>query len=575
MHIFQDIKTLIAESVAEEIGMTPSQFSLERPRDESHGELATNVSMVVAKAARRNPRALAASLASRLSADDRIKSVEVAGPGFINLRLTSSVWFGVLPDVLKRGEDFGRNEIYRNKKINLEFVSANPTGPLHVGHARGAIFGDALGRLLEYCGADVFREYYVNDGGAQIDTLARSTYARYLQACGVSVELEGGAYAGEYLIPLGRSLFEKYGKRFVESPESIWLRLFRQAAIRAMMDIIRNDLAALGIKMDNFFSERSLYGNRRIEDAIEELDRRGLIFQGTLAPPRGKAAEGWEPRVQTLFRSTEHGDDTDRPVRKADGSWSYFAPDIAYHYDKIMRGFDVLINVFGADHGGYTKRIKAAVSALSDGTVPLEIKLIHLVKIVERGRTRRMSTRSGEFVPLQEVVDVVGPDVARFVMLMRKNDVPLEFDFDAVRDQSRENPVFYVQYAHARICSVLRRAALAGINVEDSSLQRADLSDLGHSAELALMRRIAEWPRIAEVAASKQEPHRIAHFLFELASDFHALWTRGSESSELRFIQPQNLDRSRSKVALIRGAAIVIAAGLGILGVEPVQEMRS
>jgi arginyl-tRNA synthetase len=407
-----------------------------------------------------------------------------------------------------------------------------------------------------------------------VDVLARSAYERYREANGLSPEIAEGLYPGDYLIPIGEALKEKYGDSLIDKPESDWLEEVREFSTDAMMDLIRADLKALGVEMDVFFSEKSLYGTGRIEAALQSLTDKGLIYEGVLEPPKGKKPEDWEPREQTLFKSTEHGDDVDRPVKKSDGSWTYFAPDIAYHYDKVTRGFDALIDVFGADHGGYVKRMKAAVSALSDGKVPLDIKLTQLVKLWKNGEPFKMSKRAGNFVTLRDVVDQVGPDVTRFVMLTRKNDAPLDFDFDKVLEQSRENPVFYVQYAHARVMSVLRRAAEAGIAADDATLADADLSKIDHASELVVAKKLAEWPRLVEIAARTNEPHRVAFYLYELAGDFHALWNKGNDETQLRFIQDGDVATSQSKIALARAVSVVISAGLGILGVTPAQEMR-
>jgi arginyl-tRNA synthetase len=536
--------------------------------------MATNAAMVLAKPAKMKPRDIAEALAGRLAQDPRITAAEVAGPGFLNLRLAAGQWQGIAEAILSAGTDFGRSTLGRGKKVNVEYVSANPTGPLHVGHTRGAVFGDALASLLDFAGFDVTREYYINDGGAQVDVLARSVYLRYLEAHGQEVAFEEGTYPGDYLIPLGETLKAKVGDAYLGASEEVWLAEIREFATEAMMDLIRSDLKALGVEMDVFYSEKSLYGTGQIEAALESLKGKGLIYQGVLEPPKGKKPEDWEPREQTLFRSTAHGDDVDRPVMKSDGSWTYFAPDIAYHYDKVQRGFDALIDVFGADHGGYVKRMKAAVSALSDGTVPLDIKLTQLVKLYKNGEPFKMSKRAGTFVTLRDVVDQVGPDVTRFVMLTRKNDATLDFDFDKVLEQSRENPVFYVQYAHARVCSVLRKAAEAGVDAADPALAAADLSRLDHEAELTVLRKLAEWPRLVETAARSNEPHRVAFYLYELASDFHGLWNRGKDLPQLRFLQEGDTATSQAKIALARAVAIVIAAGLGILGVNPAQEMR-
>ncbi|WP_209832842.1 arginine--tRNA ligase [Ruegeria sp. HKCCE3926] len=581
MNLFSEIRGLVLDALAQmqsegalPEGLSFDNVAVEPPRDAAHGDMATNAAMVLAKPARMKPRDIADVLAGKLAADDRITSAEVAGPGFLNLRLAPSVWQGVLAAVLENGTDFGRSTMGQGQKVNVEYVSANPTGPLHVGHTRGAVFGDALASLLAYSGHDVTREYYINDGGAQVDVLARSAYERYREANGLSPEIAEGLYPGDYLIPIGEALKEKYGDSLIDKPESEWLEELREFSTDAMMDLIRADLKALGVEMDVFFSEKSLYGTGRIEAALQSLTEKGLIYEGVLEPPKGKKPEDWEPREQTLFKSTEHGDDVDRPVKKSDGSWTYFAPDIAYHYDKVSRGFDALIDVFGADHGGYVKRMKAAVSALSDGNVPLDIKLTQLVKLWKNGEPFKMSKRAGNFVTLRDVVDQVGPDVTRFVMLTRKNDAPLDFDFDKVLEQSRENPVFYVQYAHARVMSVLRRAAEAGIDATDDTLRGADLASLDHPAELTVAKKLAEWPRLVEIAARTNEPHRVAFYLYELAGDFHALWNKGNDETQLRFIQDGDVATSQSKIALARAVSVVISAGLGILGVTPAQEMR-
>ncbi|WP_170549333.1 arginine--tRNA ligase [Ruegeria atlantica] len=581
MNLFSEIRGLVLDALAQmqsegalPEGLSFDNVAVEPPRDAAHGDMATNAAMVLAKPAKMKPRDIADVLAGKLAADDRITSAEVAGPGFLNLRLVPSVWQGVLAAVLEKGTDYGRSTMGQGQKVNVEYVSANPTGPLHVGHTRGAVFGDALASLLAYSGHDVTREYYINDGGAQVDVLARSAYERYREANGLSPEIAEGLYPGDYLIPIGEALKEKYGDSLIDKPESEWLDDLREFSTDAMMDLIRADLKALGVEMDVFFSEKSLYGTGRIEAALESLTEKGLIYEGVLEPPKGKKPEDWEPREQTLFKSTEHGDDVDRPVKKSDGSWTYFAPDIAYHYDKVTRGFDALIDVFGADHGGYVKRMKAAVSALSDGKVPLDIKLTQLVKLWKNGEPFKMSKRAGNFVTLRDVVDQVGPDVTRFVMLTRKNDAPLDFDFDKVLEQSRENPVFYVQYAHARVMSVLRRAAEAGIVADDVTLAGADLSKNDHVSELTVAKKLAEWPRLVEIAARTNEPHRVAFYLYELAGDFHALWNKGNDETQLRFIQDGDVATSQSKIALARAVSVVISAGLGILGVTPAQEMR-
>ncbi len=580
MNLFTNIRNLVLSCIDDLTvagtlpdGLATAAVTVEPPRDAGHGDMATNAAMVLAKPAKMNPRAIAEALADRLQADPRITAAEVAGPGFLNMRLDPSVWQSVVKAALA-DPSYGQSGLGRGQKMMVEYVSANPTGPLHVGHTRGAVFGDALARLLDYAGFDVTKEYYINDGGAQVDVLARSVYLRYLEAHGQDVAFEDGTYPGDYLVPVGQALKAKVGDAFVDKGEQFWLEEVREYSTDAMMNLIREDLAQLGVTMDNFFSEKSLYGTGLIEKAIDELDEKGLIYQGVLEPPKGKMPEDWEPREQTLFKSTEHGDDVDRPVKKSDGSWTYFAPDIAYHYDKVQRGFDQLIDVFGADHGGYVKRMKAAVSALSDGKVPLDVKLTQLVKLYKNGEPFKMSKRAGTFVTLRDVVDQVGADVTRFHMLTRKNDAPLDFDFDKVLEQSKDNPVFYVQYAHARVNSVLRKAQEAGIAVDDATLTNADLTKLGHEAELTLAKKLAEWPRLVEIAAKGHEPHRIAFYLYDLASELHALWNKGNEDTSLRFLQEGDSETTQAKIALIRATAIVISHGLGILGVTPAEEMR-
>ncbi|SEQ25774.1 arginyl-tRNA synthetase [Loktanella sp. DSM 29012] len=580
MNIFADIRTLVIDALADLVrdgvlpdGLSTDAVTVEPPRDPGHGDMATNAAMVLAKPAGLKPRDIADALSARLVADDRIASADVAGPGFLNLRLDAGIWRGVVIAALT-DPGYGRSKMGNNQRTLVEYVSANPTGPLHVGHTRGAVFGDALASLLDYAGYDVTREYYINDGGAQVDVLARSVYLRYQEAHDLSVDWPEGTYPGDYLIEVGEALKAKVGDAYLDQPESVWLEEVRSFATDAMMDLIRGDLALLGIEMDVFFSEKSLYGSGKIEKAIERLDAAGLIYRGTLEPPKGKMPDDWEPREQTLFKSTAHGDDVDRPVQKSDGAWTYFAPDIAYHYDKVERGFDALIDVFGADHGGYVKRMKAAVSALSNGRVPLDIKLTQLVKLYQNGEPFKMSKRAGTFITLSDVVEQVGPDVTRFHMLTRKNDAPLDFDFAKVTEQSKDNPVFYVQYAHARVNSVLRKAREAEITVDDATLAGADLSALSHAAETALAAKIAEWPRLVEIAARTHEPHRVAFYLYDLASEVHGLWNAGNTDTSLRFLQDGDNATSQAKIALIRAAQVVIAAGLGILGVTPVEEMR-
>jgi len=580
MTLFTELRALVIDCLTglTEAGTLPpgldfAAVTIEPPRDPAHGDMATNAAMVLAKPAGLQPRAIAEALAARLAADPRITAAEVAGPGFLNLRLAPSLWQGVVAEALTQGRDYGRSRIGAGLAVNVEFVSANPTGPMHVGHVRGAVVGDALANLLAFAGWCVTREYYINDGGAQVDVLARSAFERYREAHGLSPEIAEGLYPGDYLIEVGEALKAEYGERFLNAPESDWLPAIRDFATARMMAMIRQDLAALGVRMDVYSSEKALYGTGRIEAALDTLRGMGLIYEGVLEPPKGKTPEDWEPREQTLFRSTAHGDDVDRPVKKSDGGWTYFAPDIAYHHGKIERGFDLLIDVWGADHGGYVKRMKAAVSALSNGRVPLEIKLIQLVKLFKNGEPFKMSKRAGTFVTLRDVVEMVGADVTRFVMLTRKNDAALDFDFDKVQEQSKDNPVWYVQYAHARIASVLRKAAGLGLDVSDAALAGADLSQLSHPAELALMRKLGDWPRQVEIAARAQEPHRIAGYLTELAADLHGHWNRGNDEPGLRFVQDDPATMA-AKIALARATGVVISAGLAILGVTPAEEMR-
>ena len=581
MNLFTELRKLVIAELGAmtEAGLLPTGLDLgavavEPPRDPAHGDMATNAAMVLAKPAGQQPRVIAEALASRLAADPRVASAEVAGPGFLNMRLAPGVWQDLVKTILTTGTDYGRSTLGAGAKVNVEFVSPNPTGPMHVGHVRGAVFGDALANLLAFSGHLVTREYYINDGGAQVDVLARSAYERYREANGLEPEIVEGLYPGDYLIPVGEALKAKYGTSLLDRPESEWLAEIRDFSTAAMMQMIREDLALLGVEMNVYASEKALYGTGRIEAAIERLRSAGLIYRGTLEPPKGKLPEDWEAREQTLFRSTTHGDDVDRPIQKSDGSWTYFAPDIAYHWDKIDRGFDELIDVFGADHGGYVKRMNAAVAALSDGRVPLDIKLIQLVKLYKNGEPFKMSKRAGTFVTLRDVVEQAGADVTRCHMLTRKNDAALDFDFDKVLEQSKDNPVWYVQYASARVNSVLKKAAEMGVDTSDTALAGADLARLDHPAELELARKVAEWPRIVEIAARAHEPHRIAFFLYDIASDLHSLWNRGNDEVSLRFVQDGDMATTAAKIALVRSVGVVISAGLGILGVTPAQEMR-
>jgi arginyl-tRNA synthetase len=564
-------------------GIDLSRVVVEPPRDAAHGDMATNAAMVLAKEARAKPRDLAEQIAARLRADDLIASVDVAGPGFINLTLKASAWSDALRTVLREGASYGRSAIGAAERVNVEYVSANPTGPMHVGHCRGAVFGDALASLLAFAGYDVTREYYINDAGAQVDVLARSALLRYREALGENVgEIPEGLYPGDYLVPVGQALAAEYGNRLVAMPEAEWLPAVRAKAIAMMMAEIKGDLAALNIKHDVFFSERSLIetGNNRVTETIDYLRSKGDIYEGRLPPPKGGPVEDYEDREQTLFRATAFGDDVDRPLIKSDGSYTYFASDIAYHRDKFERGFSNLIDVFGADHGGYIKRMQAAVKAISAGKATLDVKVVQLVRLLRNGEPVKMSKRAGEFITLREVVDEVGRDAVRFMMLFRKNDAVLDFDLAKVIEQSRENPVFYVQYGHARGHSVFRNAREMIPDLpEEEGARAAFLADaaverLTDPAELDLLRRLALYPRMMEAAAAAHEPHRIAFYLYDLASEFHALWTRGRDLPYLRFIITNDAEMTKARLAMVQGVVSVLASGLAVLGVHAPDEMR-
>ena len=560
-------------------GLDLSRVTVEPPREASHGDIATNAALVLAGPARKPPREIAEALAERLGAHPDIASAQAAGPGFLNLRFRPRFWHARLAEVLLAGADYGRSVPgIGSGPVNVEYVSANPTGPMHVGHARGAVFGDALASVLEFVGYDVVREYFINDAGAQIETLARSAHLRYREALGEDIgEVPPGLYPGEYLRRVGEALAETHGSALASAPEAEWMPVVRDAAVAAMMQEIRADLEALGVRHTVFTSERALIEAGRVDTVLGRLSERGLVYRGRLRPPKGKEPEDWEPRDQDLFRATDFGDDSDRPIRKSDGDWTYFATDMAYHADKIARGFHSMINVWGADHGGYVNRMRAAVQALSDGAAHLDVKLCQLVKLLRRGVPVKMSKRAGEFVTLHDVVDEVGADVVRFIMLTRRNDAPLEFDFAAVTEESRENPVFYVQYAHARCCSVLRnaRSETPGVQIIPAELaDNADLGRLTHPAELALIKSLAGWPRAVEAAAESHEPHRIAFYLRELAACFHALWTRGKEDPSLRFLVPGDEALTTARLALVQACVLGLSTGLRVIGVTPVEELR-
>jgi arginyl-tRNA synthetase len=560
-------------------GLDASRVVVEPPRDPSHGDLATNAAMVLAKEARMNPRALADLLVGDLRDDPRVTQVDVAGPGFINIRLAPEVLHQALRAAVVDGEGFGRSGQGGGRAVNVEYVSANPTGPMHVGHGRGAVFGDALASLLSYAGYKVAREYYINDAGAQVDVLARSAYLRYREALGHDIgAIPEGLYPGDYLRPLGERLAREYGTRLLEKPEAEWLPPVREASIDAMMDLIRADLAALNIHHDIFFSERSLQQDNGGEVArtIAELEARDLVYMGRLPPPKGQKDEDWEDREQLLFRATAFGDEVDRPLLKSDGSFTYFASDIAYHRSKYERGFSSMIDVWGADHGGYVKRMQAAVKAVTDNRGDLDVKLCQLVKLLRGGEPVKMSKRAGDFVTLRDVVDEVGRDAVRFMMIFRKNDATLDFDLAKVVEQSKDNPVFYVQYAHARCASVFRQAAevFPEANLSPEELEKADLSILYDEAERDLIHRIAQYPRMIEAAAEAHEPHRVAFYLYDVASAFHSLWNKGKDLPQLRFVNQTDKESTKARLALVHALRGVLASGLAILGVTAPNEMR-
>ncbi len=561
-------------------GLDLSRVVVEPPRDASHGDLATNAAMALARDAKMNPRQLAELIVPELAKDSEVASVSVAGPGFINLALKPSVFESVLREAVRAGADFGKGAPQALPKVNVEYVSANPTGPMHVGHGRGAVFGDALANLLAFAGRDVTREYYINDAGAQVDVLARSAFLRYREALGEDIgPIPEGLYPGDYLVSVGQALAAGHGAALRHQPEADWLPLVRNVAIDGMMAMIREDLAALGVVHKVFFSERSLQGGGNggaVGEAIEGLKARGLIYEGRLPPPKGQKDEDWEDRVQTLFRSTEFGDDVDRPLMKSDGGYTYFASDIAYHKSKFDRGFAEMIDIWGADHGGYVKRMQAAVKAVTGGKGALDIKLVQLVKLMRDGEPVKMSKRSGDFVTLREVIDEVGRDAVRFMMLFRKNDATLEFDLAKVVEQSKDNPVFYVQYAHARCASIFRQAAEAmpGADVSARALAEADLTLLTDDSEAALIRLLAQYPRLIEQAASAHEPHRVAFYLYDLAQSFHSLWNKGRDEPQLRFVNHNQPELTQARLSLVQAVRCVLASGLGVIGVSSPAEMR-
>ncbi|EHS49831.1 Arginyl-tRNA synthetase [Rhizobium sp. PDO1-076] len=586
MNLFADFETRIKAALEQIDSIREKRDSLdfsrivvEPPRDPSHGDAATNAAMVLAKGLGTNPRALADVIGEKLKQDPDIAEVGVAGPGFINVRLSTEYWQRLLATIISEGTDFGRSTLGQGHKVNVEYVSANPTGPMHVGHCRGAVVGDALANLLAFAGYDVTKEYYINDAGAQIDVLARSVFLRYREALGENIgEIPAGLYPGDYLVPVGQALAKEFGVKLHQMPEDDWMAIVKERAIDAMMGMIRADLAQLNVHHDVFFSERSLHANgaARIRTAINDLTFKGHVYRGALPPPKGQLPEDWEDREQTLFRSTEVGDDIDRPLVKSDGSYTYFAADVAYFKDKFDRGFSEMIYVLGADHGGYVKRLEAVNRAVSEGKSKLTVLLCQLVKLFRDGEPVKMSKRSGDFVTLREVVEEVGRDSVRFMMLYRKSSEPLDFDFAKVTEQSKDNPVFYVQYAHARCMSVFRQAkeAFPDLDIASLDLSAAVAGRIADPTELQLIGKMAEYPRIVEAAAQSQEPHRLAFYLYDLASSFHAHWNKGKDSPELRFVNDKHRELTIARLGLVHAVASVLKSGLAITGTEAPQEMR-
>ena len=550
-----------------------NSITVEKPKDESFGELSTNVSMVLAKQADIKPRDLASYLIKILKKDQMIESAQIAGPGFINFIIYKQFWIKLIKKILEDGERFGFKNIGKGKTVNIEFVSANPTGPLHVGHTRGAIFGDTLASLLKNVGFSVTREYYINDAGTQIESLCRSVYSRYEEALGKKYNADNNEYPGDYLKKVGENLVDEFGDSLLSTDNKSNLEKIKKYTLSVMMDQIKKDLLDLGVIMDNFVSESSLYKNGKVQEAIDYLSKLNLIYKGVLEKPKGSEKLDWVEREQDLFKSTLFGDDVDRPIKKIDGNWTYFAPDIAYHYDKIKRNYHEIVDIFGADHSGYTVRMKAVVKALSSGKKDLIIKLCQLVKLYKDGIPVKMSKRAGTYVTLRDLLDEVGKDSIRFLFLMRKNDAPLDFDFNKAIEQTKDNPVFYVQYANARICSILKRARSLGINTEKEFIAKTDLSYLSSESEILIIRKLSEWPNIIFVSASRFEPHRIAFYLYELAQLFHGLQSLGKIDHTMKFLIKDNMQVTLARIALIQSIQIVIISGLKILGVKPVDEM--
>jgi arginyl-tRNA synthetase len=580
MDVFAIFSARIAAALAALYPELPAEllgrFVVEPPRDAAHGDLSTNAAMIVAKPLGKNPREIATAIAARFAGDADVASAEVAGPGFINFRLNAPIWFEALRSIGELGGDFGRSNVGQGSAVNVEYVSANPTGPMHVGHTRGAVFGDALASLLAFTGFAVTREYYINDAGSQVDTLARSAFLRYREALGETVEIPKGFYPGDYLVPVGKALADEFAGTLLDQPETTWLPLVKERTLAAMLALIKDDLAKLNIHHDVFFSERTLHGQGGdIDTTLAWLRDEGMIYEGRLEPPKGKTPDDWEDREQTLFRATRFGDDVDRPLVKSDGSYTYFAADIAYHRNKFLRGFKHMINVLGADHSGYIKRLEAAVKAVSLGEADMDVRICQLVRLMKNGEPFKMSKRSGDLVTLADVVEEVGSDATRFMLLYRRNDAAMDFDFALVKEQTRDNPVFYVQYAHARACSVFRIAArdLPALDLSPAALRTADVTQLATPAELELIRILAQWPRVVAAAALAHEPHRIAFYLYEAAAAFHAFWARGKEDPSLRFVNADAPKLTLARLVLVDAVRQVLMNGLRLLGVSAPDEL--
>ncbi|HWA18995.1 MAG TPA: arginine--tRNA ligase [Devosia sp.] len=580
MDIFADFAARVANALARLYPEAPAELiaraAVEPPRDPGHGDLSSNAAMVIAKPLGKNPREIAAALAEAFKSDPDVSSVEVAGPGFVNFRLTGPAWHRVLRSVKAEGAAYGKVDLGHGQKVNVEYVSANPTGPMHVGHTRGAVFGDALASLLAYSGYDVTREYYINDAGGQIDVLAQSAFLRYREALGETIEIPRGLYPGDYLIPVGEHLANEFAGTLRWKPEAEWMPIVKERVLAAMMDLIRTDLANLGVQHDVFFSERTLHGQGGdIDLTLEWLREMGLVYQGTLERPKGQVDDDYEEREQTLFRATQFGDDVDRALVKSDGSYTYFAADIAYHRNKYLRGFTHMINVLGADHSGYVSRLRAAVKAVSDGAADIDVKIMQLVRLLKNGEPFKMSKRSGDLVLLSDVVEEVGVDATRFMLLYRRNEQAMDFDFALVKEQTRDNPVFYVQYAHARTHSVFRQAAeqLPALDLSSAALMAAPVELLTSQADLDVIRAVAQWPRTVTAAALAHEPHRIAFYLFELAAAFHGFWAKGKEDTSLRFVNPEDPKVTLARLALVSAVRQVLVNGLTVLGVSAPDEL--